>query len=344
LYGRGVLINAYATHRDPPTLDFPHDLRGRRDLSDPELGPHLHGFMGFIMDGGERPMTATRYAVLRHIERVRHQFAFEIEPEHMRELARWAQAANAILFHTDDSTVRAPNRKVLVDPATGDPEPGAAVPYPVDAAARKATTDKQLADRSIQVPAHLPPYISEIEVELRDARDVASRVLALFVCAARAEGLAANEPLAVDMMRERVPLGFAAMSPKETAFMMDEQPAKQDVVNHVWRYEAIVPLAWSLGLVDMPFPSAICDVPGLAKTMFALKGDDFVASARLRPVSEILDALDVTFRLHWAVTDARINWRAVVGVEAGAVVERHHALNWLTRFEEAEWDDVTTPT
>jgi hypothetical protein len=28
----------------------------------------------------------------------------------------------------------------------------------------------------------------------------------------------------------------------------------------------------------------------------------------------------------------------------GVLQERHHALNWLVRFEDREWDDVDTPT
>ena len=32
------------------------------------------------------------------------------------------------------------------------------------------------------------------------------------------------------------------------------------------------------------------------------------------------------------------------GLEPGVVKERHHTLNWLVRFEDADWDDVDTPT
>jgi hypothetical protein len=28
----------------------------------------------------------------------------------------------------------------------------------------------------------------------------------------------------------------------------------------------------------------------------------------------------------------------------GVVAERHHALNWLVCFGDADWDDVDTPT
>jgi hypothetical protein len=107
-----------------------------------------------------------------------------------------------------------------------------------------------------------------------------------------------------------------------------------------------VPLAWAVGLLDaLPFPAATCDVPALAKTMFALDQASFVAGAHLRDTAAILDALDLAFRLHWATTEARARKTAPpAGVDPGVVAERHYALNWLTCFEGADWDDVSTPT
>ena len=31
-------------------------------------------------------------------------------------------------------------------------------------------------------------------------------------------------------------------------------------------------------------------------------------------------------------------------LEGGVIYERHYALNWLFCFEQADWDDVDTPT
>lgn len=105
-------------------------------------------------------------------------------------------------------------------------------------------------------------------------------------------------------------------------------------------------LAWSLGwLPELPLPSRICDVPALAKAMLERGNHDFVDSAALRPTAEILDALDMHFRFHWATTDARgKKGPPPAGLEPGVVAERHYALNWLVRFEDAAWDDVDTPT
>jgi hypothetical protein len=89
----------------------------------------------------------------------------------------------------------------------------------------------------------------------------------------------------------------------------------------------------------------VCDVPGLAKAMLKVDGPTFVREARLRATGEILDALDLHYRLHWATTEARMKEADPPGgLEAGVVQERHYALNWLTRFQDADWDDVDTPT
>jgi hypothetical protein len=67
-----LLINAYCTHRHPPRLSFPHQLNNRRDANDPEFAEHLNGFIGYIMQGGQREMTQSLYHVYRHLQRVQH--------------------------------------------------------------------------------------------------------------------------------------------------------------------------------------------------------------------------------------------------------------------------------
>jgi len=341
-----MLYNLYATRRDPPALSFAHTVLGRRDRSDPDLAAHLNGFIGFVMDRGRRPMTAMRYGVMRHIERVRHHLSVEVDDANGAALSAWALEVNAIVF-TRDGAVRGPDGAILVDPVTGDPAPGAQIPYLADALRRKTATERDLAALGIHVPPSLPPIVSDMEVELRAASEVADRCLALFACALRAETLATSPPpMPPAEILARLPRAKPAMSPRERAFLHDEQPGDQDVIDHVWCYESLALLAWSLCLVpELPFPTSLCDVPGLAKAMLARQDVAIAREARLRPTEEILDALDRHYRIHWAVTEARVNGGAPApDVEPGVVVERHRALNWLTRFEDAEWDEVDTPT
>lgn len=336
------LVNAYCTHRNPPRLAFEHHLAARRDTSDPELAPHLRGFQGFVMAGGERQMTAIRYGVLRHIERVRHHLALEVDESQLEELALWALEANAILF-LEDGTVRAPNGLVLVDPHTGDPEADAQVPYPLAAERRKDATRAALERLGIPTPPHLPPVIDETEVELRSAAEVLGRCSALMAVAARAEGARDHDPLPIEQIERRLPLALAHATPSERAFLASEAPAEQAIINMVWRYEALGALMWSIQLLpELPLPTAPVDVPLVARTMLELDPEQPV---ELRPAAEILDALDLTFRLHWATTNARIEQAPPPAkLVPGVVMERHHAFNWLVRFEDAPWDDVQTPT
>lgn len=128
--------------------------------------------------------------------------------------------------------------------------------------------------------------------------------------------------------------------------MADPSPDQQAIVNHTWRYEALAVLRWALGSGPaLGLPSDPCDVSAVARAMLDTAGADLLASARLRPTADLLDALDLTYRLAWAVTDARVNDHPPLdGLEPGVVAERHYALNWLTRFGDAAWDDVETPT
>lgn len=340
-----MLINAYCTHRNPPSLEFPHDLIGSRDLSDPELAEHLNGFIGFIMQGGEREMTQTLYHVYRHIERVQNHLSLEVEDDHLDAFASWAWDANAIVF-LPDSSVCDPNGNVLVSPEDGGSDPEAQVPYPEDAHHRKQAISQDLTDLKLQPYEGLPPVIGENEVDLRSAKEVARRAIALMAVAVRAEGLASGEPIPVAEIRERLPQAFEVFTPVEQAFMDNDSPDQQSVINHAWRYECLFVLQWALGHFDeLHFPSAICDVPEVAGDILHRDRDEMIAEAKLRPTKEILDEVDLHFRLHWIARQAdQKGHPAPAGLDIGVIQERRVALNWLIRFENADWDDVDCPT
>ena len=62
-------------------------------------------------------------------------------------------------------------------------------------------------------------------------------------------------------------------------------------------------------------------------------------------MEEILDELDKTFRMNWACVDARIKGEQVTGnINPSIIYERHYALNWLTNYQNQEWDEVQTNT
>jgi hypothetical protein len=345
-----LLINAYSTVISPSKPEFEHEPHNHRDRSDPEMVEHLQDFIGYVMNkvGGE--MTATAYHVMRHIERVQNQFSLTIEEDAFEEFAGWALAANAIFF-LPDGTIRDPYGAILVDPDGDEPDPEADVPYPQAACERKLRTETRLQESGIPVLVSLPPVIGESELVLRDADEVARRMLALFLVAVRAESLNSEDSLSADELRETSLLGFDALTPNEREFMENVTPDETTVIQFVWRYEALFVLQWALGLIDkLPFPTQICNVPQVAGLALKNNSAQRVKKSKLRPTEEILDALDLHFRLHWAARNAKHNDAAAqkkldaAGLEPGVIQERHYALNWLVRFEDKDWDDVDTPT
>jgi hypothetical protein len=222
---------------------------------------------------------------------------------------------------------------------------------PRDARDRQVRSEEELGQFGVRTPSTLPPVVSETEVVLRAPSEVARRVLALFVVALRAESLM-NPELAVAELREKRPLAFRALTPKECLFVNDEKPDQEKITNFVWRYEAL----WALGLVDvLCYPSETCDVDFLSKTFLATDEEALVKKAKLLPTETLLDALDLHFRLNWLVRQ-RQGGKPGDGdkppdgemggndLDPGVVLERYYALNWLVQHGGAEWDDVQTPT
>uniref|UniRef100_UPI0036F32DB4 DUF4272 domain-containing protein n=1 Tax=Novipirellula aureliae TaxID=2527966 RepID=UPI0036F32DB4 len=238
-----------------------------------------------------------------------------------------------------------------MDTETGLPDEHAKIPFPVDARERKLVSEQTLRNRLIDTPESLPPVISELEVEFRDADEVAWRCLALFMVAVRAESLSAGKPIPIGKLREKSPMAFEALTPNEIEFLNTDHPDQQSVVNFLWRYEALFTLQWALGMhAHMPFPDEICDVPKVAELQIAQPNRLQVAEAELRQGSshasrELLDAVDMNYRMLWAARNAKVHDQTPPsGIDGGVISERQHALNWIIQFENADWDDVDIPS
>ena len=48
--------------------------------------------------------------------------------------------------------------------------------------------------------------------------------------------------------------------------------------------------------------------------------------------------------MNWAAVDLRIKGQPSPKANEEIIVERHRALNWLIRYMNQDWDDVTTDT
>jgi hypothetical protein len=340
----GLLVNAYSTLATVPEPPFPHHMNGRRDDGDAEMRAQLDGFLHYLQSLGGDQMSSTRYHAMRHIQRTRHQLSFMMPREESAGLAEWALRANALLL-LPDGQLRDPHCRVLVSTEDGSAEPDAAAPFPEDAWRRKAATEAQLAARGLAASATLPPVVGEPELRLRTPEETGRRAIALLAVAIRAESLASGNPLPAAELERKLPGLQGFLSPQEAAFLQAEQPGEAELPQFSWRYESLRTLEWALGLGELPWPGEPCDAALTARALLDRIKDAAAGRLALRPAVEILDALDLHYRLHWLVRQARLDGKPLpAGVDAGVVSERHHALNWLTRFEEAGWDETDTPT
>ncbi len=209
---------------------------------------------------------------------------------------------------------------------------------------RKEGAEQLLVQSGVPINKNLPYTPDASQVRLRSKDEVVDRLLALFTVAVKAEGLE-GEPLQNFAQNFNV---LPKFTPDELAFFNTHPMDEQEKVNFLWRYESVWTLFWALGFVteEYAYPKEICNVEGIAKTIFAMGEVAFREKAELREVDTILDQLDLTYRCHWAVTNARVKNQAIPGeIDPSIIYERHYALNWLTQNGgEIDWDKVLTNT
>jgi hypothetical protein len=208
---------------------------------------------------------------------------------------------------------------------------------------RKKKSIRQVKAMGLPFIEGLPVVEDEHQIKPRTAEEVASRCIAVVLCAIKGETQGKDQPF-IDGLVKR----FAAeeyFSPEEAKFIKNPSPERQDLIDFSWRYECVHVFLWALGHIDKLKPAnTICDVAHDVGLIRDAGPQAFVSKAKLRPLGEILDMADIYYRLHWAATELRINGKKSDKIDGGIIRERHRALNWLIRYMNQEWDDVTTDT
>jgi hypothetical protein len=216
-----------------------------------------------------------------------------------------------------------------------------------------ATKDQQArrAQSEAYCRAHGVPYYknptamltdSEAEATLRTQDQVVDRALALCFIGLKSEMMSPAQLAEIDKAYHI----SSKLTPTERAYVTAPHPTEQQRIDANWRYEGLHVLLWALGYVPtLAYPDRMCEVAPDVKIIHDLTEAQFRQRAKLRSKKEILDQADLILRLDWACTEARLKKQPAPGdLDSDAVVERHHALNWLIQYGDQEWDDVSTDT
>jgi hypothetical protein len=212
-----------------------------------------------------------------------------------------------------------------------------------EAALRKERSEQILRAERVPILASLPTIETADECVRRPVEEIARRLMALMLVSAKGKGVPAET---IDDLIVRYGMR-GHFSPEEQAYIENPSASERDRIQFSWRCEAAWPLLWALGYVEnLGRPSQTWDGDLAEEVVDSRSFQEVCDDALLRSMDTILDEADLIYRYHWAVRDAQIAGAdAPAGLNAGVVVERHRALNWLIGYgDNAEWDDVTTDT
>lgn len=221
--------------------------------------------------------------------------------------------------------------------------------------ARRNENMKYLFEQNIYV-CELPLNDDDDNIRLRSKEEVVRRTIGTLLVSLYSELLLNPEenssvPEARDFIqnvKEQLGVGEleSVLTEEELEYINDDDPDESTRVNYSWHYENLYMLEWILGLEEWNYPDNICDVAKIVRNIQEFESmEDMCKRTDLRTKKEILDKADLIYRMDWAAVDARIHGMQGPGeLEHGVVQERHKTLNWMICFDDAEWDDVSTPT
>lgn len=208
------------------------------------------------------------------------------------------------------------------------------------ALARKRRSIARLKREKVPYIDHLPVIIDENDAEARAPLTAAQRTLALVYIADYAN----TGDRVTYLSRVEATALSDSITPEEWEFAHDDEPPEYMVDRLRRRYESAWTLLWALGHVDaLGKPDHRADLAQLNAIVSST--DRILTNPQLRPLSIILDELDLTYRYHWALMDAELyGTPRPAGLIPQVTQERHHALNWLIGYRDQDWDEVSTDT
>jgi hypothetical protein len=204
---------------------------------------------------------------------------------------------------------------------------------------RKQNTEKLLETLGIPIPNELPPIEEEAAISLRDPREIAERILVLTYLNCVAVDNDLREEIIAFLKHENL---WDKVSEVERELFDKTQLSDEEATQIVWRGESIWMLLWVINKVnDLGLPVDEVNLSDIFVRLpeFMKDTKEFLNTATIRPLSDILDQSDLIFRINWAMRQAHLDGSDEIALNQSIAYERYHAINWVTSVR-PQWDEI----
>ncbi|MBX3097907.1 MAG: DUF4272 domain-containing protein [Fimbriimonadaceae bacterium] len=203
---------------------------------------------------------------------------------------------------------------------------------------RKTASIRLLKSRKIPTIEHLPPLDPDEELGTRSVEAVFRRMRANFVYFMRGQFAMEGAPL--KEFRERLDKlhSWDDLSLAENKVVGATKLTQKQIVETSWALEAVYTLQWALRLEsELPWPSSTCNMEAAFRT---IKQNQSAESLSERPLDELLEQMDLHYRMLWACRQSMLEGIDSPGeLNGSVVVERMRAFGWLVN-PGISWDEV----
>lgn len=198
-----------------------------------------------------------------------------------------------------------------------------------------------LKENNIPINQYLPLIEEESEAVIRPAADIAKRILILAYLNTTIDNRDDREDIIAYLKTEKL---WGHVSQREQKLFTKDILSEKETISISWTIECLYVMLWTINKIDdlgLPKEEAsgtVNLIPGYMES-----SEEFINGAVIRDTTEILDASDLIYRIHWAVRQSGIDDIEVPNINQDVVPEWHRAINWITFYED-NWDHITTDT
>lgn len=202
--------------------------------------------------------------------------------------------------------------------------------------------------KGIYAPNNIAPPIDELYFLLQDKESVIKRCVACMILAIYSDFLEQHEHNTVhayDYVEKMIRLYRSApyFTSKEIEYLNNPRPSDEEIALYHGYFECCYTMLWALNLAPhLYFPSAKTSDSFVVRTIFSYASiDKLIEHSQMRGKGELLDAIDLVQRYHWACIDAdKLHFEMPSNLIWDCVALRHKALTWIANADTIGWDEV----